>query len=94
MLNGKNIAYTNLFILFVNTTTYETFNGTELVLDNVSGGSGYYVSNGHATEIRWSMNEAGELEFKSLNGEILSVNRGNAYVGYFKASESLKIKIS
>lgn len=94
MLNGKNIAFTNVFVLFANTTTYETNNGTELVLDNTSGGSGYYVSNGYATEIKWSVNEVGALEFKTLDGEILEVNRGNAYIGYFKASESLKIKIS
>ena len=94
MLNGKNIAYTNLFILFANTTTYETHNGCELVLDNVSGGSGYYISGGQASEIKWSVNDAGELEFKGLNGEKLLVNRGNSYVGYFKASEALKIKIS
>ena len=94
MLTGKNIAFTNLFILFANTTTYETHNGTELVLDNVSGGSGYYISGGQATEIKWRVNDSGDLEFTSLDGEILSVNRGNAYVGYFKASNSLNIKIS
>ena len=34
------------------------------------------------------VNENGELEFKTLNGDRLTVNRGNAYIGYFKASNA------
>jgi hypothetical protein len=91
MLNGKNISFGNIFILFANATTYENADGTELVLDTVAGGSGYYISKGHLTEMRWSVNESGALEFKSLSGDELTVNRGNAYIGYFKASNASKI---
>ncbi len=94
MLNGKGIQYSNLFVLFANTTTYENSNGCELVLDNTSGGSGLYISLGKATEIKWSVNESGELEFRTLDGEILSVNRGNSFISYYKASEALKIRLS
>ncbi len=92
MLTGKNISFTNLFILFANATTYEKAEGTELVIDTVSGGTGYYVSMGYLTEIRWSINENGELVFKTLSGEKLTVNRGNAYIGYYKASEASRVK--
>ena len=94
MLNGRTIEYSNIFVLFANTATYENPNGCETVLDNTSGGSGYYISGGTATEIRWSVNESGSLEFKTLDGEILSVNRGNAFISYYKASEALKIRLS
>ena len=93
LLSGKNISYKNVFILFADTTTYEKANGTELVVDTLSGGQGYYISCGYKTEIRWCITESGELEFKTLSGEKLIVNRGNAYIGYYKASKSHEIVI-
>lgn len=92
MLTGKNVSFTNLFILFSNATTYEKAEGTELVIDTTSGGNGYYISHGYSTEIKWSINENGELIFKTLSGEKLTVNRGTSYIGYFKASNSSKVK--
>lgn len=94
MLNGKNISYTNLFILFANATTYEKADGTELVMDTTSGGGGYYISNGALTEIRWSIDEVGNLIFRLLDGEKLTVNPGTSYIGYYKASNSSKVKIN
>jgi hypothetical protein len=88
MLSGKNVSFTNLFILFANTTTYEKSEGTELVIDTSSGGNGYYVSMGTKTEITWSVSQDGRLEFKSLDGEILKINRGNSYIGYYKSSQT------
>ena len=86
MLTGKNISFTNIFVLFANSTTYERSDGTELVLDTTSGGKGYYFSHGYSTEITWSINTDGELEFKTLDGQRLIVNRGNSYIGYYKSS--------
>ena len=94
MLNGKNIAFTNIYILFANATTYEKADGTELVIDTVSGGSGYYISCGTMTEFRWSVDSNGELIFSALNGSRLEVNRGNSYIGYFKASNSSLVTIN
>lgn len=94
MLSGKNISFTNVFVLFANATTYEKADGTELVIDTLSGGTGYYISKGFATEIRWNIDENGNLQFKTLSGEKLTVNRGNAYIGYYKASNSSKITFS
>jgi len=94
MLNGKNITFTNVFVLFANSTTYENADGTELVVDNTGGGSGYYISKGYMTEIRWSVDETGCLEFKTLSGEKLTVNCGNAYIGYYKASNASKVTIA
>lgn len=93
MLNGKNIAYTNVFTLFASTTTYEKADGTELVVDTASGGKGYYASRGYVTEFRWSVDENGNLEFKTLSGEKLAVNPGNSYISYYKASCSSSVII-
>ena len=68
--------------------TYEMANGTETVVRSESSGSGYYVTAGTLTEIRWSADASGSLSFVTLSGEGLTVNRGNSYIGYYKASES------
>ncbi len=94
MLTGKNIAFKNVFVLFANATTYEKAEGTELVIDTISGGGGYYFSSGYVTEIRWNVDESGSLSFNTLNGDRLTVNCGNAYFAYYKASETSNIKIS
>ena len=94
MLTGENVSFKNVFILFANATTYENSDGTELVIDTVSGGRGYYISNGGLTEFVWSTTKSGELVFKNLMGETLAVNRGNAYIAYYKASLAANISFS
>ena len=94
MLTGENIAFKNVFILFSNATTYENSDGTELVIDTVAGGRGYYISNGGLTEFVWSTNKSGELVFKNLMGEILQVNCGNAYIAYYKASLAANVSFN
>lgn len=94
MLTGENVSFTNVFILFANATTYENSDGTELVIDTISGGRGYYISNGGLTEFVWSTNKSGELIFKNLMGEALEVNRGNAYISYYKASQAANISFT
>jgi hypothetical protein len=91
MLTGENVSLKNLFILFSNATTYENSDGTELVIDTVSGGRGYYISSGGLTEFVWSTTKDGELIFKNLKGDILLVNRGSAYIAYYKASLSASV---
>ncbi len=94
MLTGENISFTNVFILFSNATTYENSDGTELVIDTVAGGRGYYISMGGLTEFTWSTTKSGELVFKNLMGEVLTVNRGNTYIAYYKASLSANISFN
>ncbi len=88
MLDGKTASYKNVFILFADMITYEMSSGTETVVNTGSRGTGYYISNGTLTEIRWSVEANGQLIFKNLDGEKLIINRGNSYIGYYKASES------
>ena len=63
-------------------------------MDVMSGGRAYYVTRGKLTEFTWALNELGELNFYSLSGERLTVNPGNSYVAFYKASEAANVKIS
>ncbi len=94
MLTGKNIAFDNVFVLFANATTYEKANGSELVIDTLAGGTGYYITKGTLMEIKWYINENGEMKFSTLAGEALSVNKGSSYFSYYKASCSSDVKVN
>ena len=87
-LFGADLTYKNVFVLFASSTTYENTEGKEQIIDTICGGSGYYASNGSASEIKWSVNEEGALVFKTLSGDILNVSRGNSYILYYKSSVS------
>ncbi|MBE6635103.1 MAG: DUF3048 domain-containing protein [Ruminococcaceae bacterium] len=88
ILNGSVAAYTNIFVLFSDTVTYETSAGTETVVEAEGRGTGYYVSMGKMIEIRWKTDKNGKLIFEDLNGNKLTVNRGSNYIAYYKSSES------
>lgn len=88
MLDGKTASYKNVFVLFADMVTYEMSSGTETVVNTGTRGTGYYISDGKLTEIRWNVESNGQLVFKNLTGEKLVVNRGNSYIGYYKASDS------
>ncbi len=93
MLTGKNISFKNVFILFADATTYEKAEGSELVMDVLSGGKGYYISNGRYTEFIWKTDISGALSFYSLSGEKLKVNPGNNYFAYYKSSNTSKVNL-
>lgn len=88
MLNGECVSYKNVFVLFADVVTYETAYGTESIVKNETSGTGYYVSNGTLTEIKWSVDSNGNMIFKDLNGKRLAVNRGTSFIGYYKSSEA------
>ena len=91
MLTGETLAYTNVFVLFANTITYENYDGVEMVFDTVSGGKGYYLSGGTMTEFKWCVDEMNRLKFFNLKNELLTVNPGNVYLSYYKASREFDI---
>ncbi len=93
MLNGSAAAYTNVFVLFSDTVTYETSAGTETVVEAEGRGTGYYISMGKMIEIRWRTEKNGKLIFEDLNGNRLTVNRGSNYIAYYKSSDSGSVVI-
>lgn len=94
ILYGKGVEFKNLFILLSDATTHETAGGSELVVDTLSGGRGYYISEGKKTEILWSVDENSNYKFQTLDGNLLSVNKGNSYITFYKSflSENIVTK--
>ena len=86
LLNGKNVGFTNAFVLFADSTTYESVDQTKMIVDTDGGGKGYYFTHGTACAIEWHLDAAGKLVFKNENGEVLSANRGTSYIAFYKAS--------
>ena len=93
-LNGKNLSFTNCFVLFADSVTYDNFDGCQMVLNTVGSGVGYYITEGSYTEIKWSSTISGALLFCLSNGEKLTVNRGNSYICYIKSSKINNISFS
>lgn len=91
MLSGDALSFTNAFVLFSDTVTYEKASGVEMVTEVHTSGTGYYASLGKLDEIRWTTDKNGELKFYCLDGKTLVVNRGNSYFSYYKSSDSQKV---
>ncbi len=91
MLTGETAAYTNVFVLFADALTYEMSSGTQTVIETAKKGSGYYLTSGTLTEIRWEVDENSNLIFKDLTGNKLTVNRGNSYIGYYKSADASSV---
>ena len=78
---NNQLAFTNVFIL--ETEVGIDPNGTHRMFDWTGGGNskGYYVSNGAVQEIKWSKDSQEDyLEFYTLDGKKLSINRGKSYI--------------
>ncbi len=84
---SKQAIFTNALILYADTMTYETAEKTEMVMNTVGSGSGYFAYNGMAEEITWSMDANGNMSLYSKNGEKLQIGRGSAYIAYVKSSK-------
>lgn len=94
LLNDKPISYDNLFILYADSTTYETSDSTQLILDTLSGGKGAYISNGTMISITWAVDSSGNLIFSTVEGSKLTINRGTSYIAFAKSSGESSVKIS
>lgn len=86
LLNDKSCNYANAFVLYANSTTYETQDATETVIDTVSGGVGYYFTMGTVQRISWT-SDGGNLVFLDEDGQRLAVNCGTSYIAFERASK-------
>ena len=86
-LNGESAHFTNCFVLFADSVTYDNAECSQMVMDTVGSGVGYYLSYGTVTEIKWSATTGGVMTFYNESGEKLAVNRGNSYIYYMKSSK-------
>ena len=85
LLNDSNHEYTNCFVLFVDSVTYESSLGLETVLKIADGGYGFYVTKGSVMNILWNRSSDGSLIFINENGENLTVNRGTSFISFVKS---------
>ena len=94
LISNKTVNYKNCFVLYADATTYETEGYTETVLNTTKGGKGIYCTDGRYVNIRWSLDENGELLFTNESGEKLTVNRGESYISFVKSSTGDDLTIS
>lgn len=94
LLNDKPISYDNVFILNADSTTFETSESTQLIIDTAKGGSGKYITGGTVMEITWSTDTSGNMTLFDANGEKLTINRGSSYIAFTKSSSPSSVKIS
>lgn len=94
LLNDKPMIYDNVFVLYANSTTHETENNIQLIVDTYTSGTGVYATMGECVEITWERDATGNLIFYNSNGEKLVVNRGTSYIAFEKASHKSFVKIS
>ena len=85
-LNDKTPKFKNAFILFADSITHETKDGSHLTLHTGGSGDGYYICDGTAQKISWSCDDSGKMNFFSESGEVLIANRGSSYIGFVKSS--------
>lgn len=81
-VSGKQLNYTNVFVLETDITTYK--NGPLMSVE-LEGGNGYYISMGKSQKITWKKaSEADTIEVFDLSGAPLQVNPGKSYIGIIK----------
>lgn len=85
-INGKVLEFTNCFILFADSVTYDNANGYQMVMDTIGCGVGYYFSMGGITKIMWSADDSGVMSFTLEDGSVLVANRGRSYIAFLKTS--------
>ncbi|MBO7196072.1 MAG: DUF3048 C-terminal domain-containing protein [Clostridia bacterium] len=86
-INGKNLGFTNCFILFADSIKYDTTECNQMIMDTIGIGVGFYFSDGYAYSITWSATSDGNISFCDQNGSKLTVNRGRSYICYLKSSQ-------
>ncbi len=86
-INNKTSEFTNCFVLFADSITYDNSDYSQMIMDTVGEGKGYYFSEGVAIEINWVGTADGVLTFYSPDGEKLTANRGKTYISFVKSSK-------
>lgn len=93
MLNASRVDFDNVMVLFYDTVTYETTSGTELIPQTVGSGSGYYLTKGTYTEIKW-VSDGETLTFYDKSENKLVINRGRSYISIVKSTLADKVIFS
>ena len=92
--NGKGLSFKNLILLFCDVTTYDKASGSEISIDTLNGGTGYYVSEGKYMDIIWYRDKNSDLKFADKNGTPLTINRGKTYIGLIRISTKTSVVLN
>ncbi len=84
--SASEVSFDNVFILFADSMTYENASTTEMIMNTLGSGKGYYIQGGMAERISWALTPDGQMVFYNAEGAKLTVNRGNSYIGFVKSS--------
>ncbi len=76
----KQLAFTNVIVLFCNTYPYDNYG--RMKVETVGDGDGYLASGGEYIAIKWHRdNEDGNAIFtRADNGEVITLNRGKTFI--------------
>lgn len=86
---GNQLAFDNVFVLQTDIHTREDGYLMDVAL---SGGTGYYISNGGAQSIVWTKNsESDPIKMYSSDGAELQVNVGESYIGIIGNDKTVTI---
>ena len=86
---GNQLAFENVFIL--QTSIYTRSDGYLMNVE-LSGGSGYYASNGGIEEITWQKeSESSPIDVFDMSGEELTVSAGKSYIGIIGSDKYISI---
>ena len=66
--------------------TYDNFECSQMIMDTLGSGRGFYFTNGTVCEINWVSNSDGSLSFYQPDGQKLIINRGRSYISFMKSS--------
>lgn len=95
--NGNKFDTKNIIITLIGTGKVKGYTdtaGTNYTdLYNIGSGSGYYITNGYAREIKWSKeSRSAQTKYTYTDGTEVNVNDGNTYINLFDKSKSVSIK--
>lgn len=93
LINGKTLSFTNCLILFADSVIYDNQAGTQMVMNTIGTGSGFYLTSGTFININYTSSQSGSMTFYSETGEQLTINRGEIYIRYLKSSMKNQITI-
>ncbi len=86
-LNDNICIFENCFVLYADSAIYDRVSCTQMVMDTVGEGVGYYITCGTYTEIKWTATSGGIMTFYSPSGEKLTINRGSCYISFVRSSQ-------
>lgn len=94
---GNKFDTKNIIITLIGTgkvSGYTDTAGTNYTdLYNIGTGSGYYITNGYAREIKWSKeSRSAQTKYTYSDGTEVNINDGNTYINLFDKSKNVSIK--